>query len=278
MKNFLKLLNFELNRFMKLFIILLITIAVIQIAGTIILASSYMKRANNAVIQGGMTQHEFIEMYSTFSMMDVIHSLWFMGPIAIGVTALLFYVFFIWYRDWFARNTFIYRLLMLPTSRMNIFFSKATTIMLTVLALVAYQIILLNIEMTITKWIVPKVYRQDLRIVDLVAGSEYLSIVLPRGLAEFVIAYGLGLGFIVVIFTVILFERSYRLKGIIIGLLYAFIAFVLFGLPISLQILLFGNIYLYPMEVLIVQIVMWAIIVGVSLIISRYLLKNKVTV
>jgi len=278
MKNFLKLLNFELNRFMKLFIILLITIAVIQIAGTIILASSYMKRANNAVIQGGMTQHEFIEMYSTFSMMDVIHSLWFMGPIAIGVAALLFYVFFIWYRDWFARNTFIYRLLMLPTSRMNIFFSKATTIMLTVLALVAYQIILLNIEMTITKWIVPKVYRQDLRIVDLVAGSEYLSIVLPRGLAEFVIAYGLGLGFIVVIFTVILFERSYRLKGIIIGLLYAFIAFVLFGLPISLQILLFGNIYLYPMEVLIVQIVMWAIIVGVSLIISRYLLKNKVTV
>lgn len=150
--------------------------------------------------------------------------------------------------------------------------------MLTVLALVAYQIILLNIEMTITKWIVPKVYRQDFRIVDLVAGSEYLSIVLPRGLAEFVIAYGLGLGFIVVIFTVILFERSYRLKGIIIGLLYAFIAFVLFGLPISLQILLFGNIYLYPMEVLIVQIVMWAIIVGVSLIISRYLLKNKVTV
>lgn len=278
MKNFLKLLNFELNRFMKLFIILLITIAVIQIAGTIILASSYMKRANNAVIQGGMTQHEFIEMYSTFSMMDVIHSLWFMGPIAIGVAALLFYVFFIWYRDWFARNTFIYRLLMLPTSRMNIFFSKATTIMLTVLALVAYQIILLNIEMTITKWIVPKVYRQDFRIVDLVAGSEYLSIVLPRGLAEFVIAYGLGLGFIVVIFTVILFERSYRLKGIIIGLLYAFIAFVLFGLPISLQILLFGNIYLYPMEVLIVQIVMWAIIVGVSLIISRYLLKNKVTV
>src|SRR5690606_16459870 len=138
-----------------------------------------------------------------FSMMDVIHSLWFMGPIAIGVAALLFYVFFIWYRDWFARNTFIYRLLMLPTSRMNIFFSKATTIMLTVLALVAYQIILLNIEMTITKWIVPKVYRQDLRIVDLVAGSEYLSIVLPRGLAEFVIAYGLGLGFIVVIFTVI---------------------------------------------------------------------------
>ncbi|MEI3612111.1 hypothetical protein [Pseudogracilibacillus sp. SO30301A] len=276
MKNFFKLLNFELNRFMKLFIILLVTIAVIQIIGTIILARSYMMQANQAVLQGGMSQQEFIDMYSPFSMIHVIYSLWFMGPIAIGVAALMFYVFFIWYRDWFARNTFIYRLLMLPTSRMNIFFSKATTIMLTVLAMVAYQVILLNIEKTIVKWLVPKVYRQDLRVVDLTVGSEYLSKVLPQGIVEFLIAYGLGLGFIVVIFTVILFERSYRIKGIIFGLLYAFIAFVLFVLPLSLQ--LFGCIYLYPMETLIVQIVMWIIIVGASLILSRYLLKNKVTV
>lgn len=278
MKNFFKLLNFELNRFMKLFIILLVTIAVIQIIGTIILARSYMMQANKAVLQGGMSQHEFIDMYSTFSMMDVIYSLWFMGPIAIGVAALMFYVFFIWYRDWFARNTFIYRLLMLPTSRMNIFFSKATTIMLTVLALVAYQVVLLNIEKTIVKWLVPKVYRQDLGVVDLVAASKHLSIVLPQGLVEFLIAYGLGLGFIVVIFTVILFERSYRIKGLIFGLLYAVIAFVLFALPISLQLLLYGYIYLYPTEIFIVQIVMWIIIVGASLILSRYLLKNKVTV
>lgn len=278
MKAFLNLLNFEMNRFMKLYTVLLITIAVIQIVGTIVVARSYMMRANNAVFQTGMTQHEFIEMYSTFSMIDVLHTLWFMGPIAIGVVALLFYIFFIWYRDWFARNTFIYRLLMLPTSRMNIFFTKASTIMLTVLGLVASQLILLFVEATIIKWIVPKVYREDLRIVDLVAGSEYLSIILPQGVPEFLIAYGLGFGFVVVVFTVILFERSYRIKGIIIGLLYAFIAFVLFGLPISLQILFFGNIYLYPMEILTVQIVMWVIIVGTSLIISRYLLKNKVTV
>ena len=278
MKAFLNLLNFEMNRFMKLYTVLLITIAVIQIVGTIVVARSYMMRANNAVFQTGMTQHEFIEMYSTFSMIDVLHTLWFMGPIAIGVVALLFYIFFIWYRDWFARNTFIYRLLMLPTSRMNIFFTKASTIMLTVLGLVAFQLILLFVEATIIKWIVPKVYREDLRIVDLIAGSEYLSIILPQGVPEFLIAYGLGFGFVVVVFTVILFERSYRIKGIIIGLLYAFIAFVLFGLPISLQILFFGNIYLYPMEILTVQIVMWVIIVGTSLIISRYLLKNKVTV
>src|SRR5690625_1181004 len=246
MKNFFNLLNFEMNRFMKLYIVLLITVAVIQIVGTVITARSYIMQANNAVLNGGMTQHEFIKMYSTFGMIDIIHSLWFVGTIAIGVAALLFYVFFIWYRDWFARNTFIYRLLMLPTSRMNIFFTKAMTIMLTVLGLVAFQLILLNIESMIVKWIVPKVYRDDIKIVDLVAGSEYLSIILPQGLMEFLIAYGLGLALVVVIFTTILFERSFRLKGIIIGIIYAFITLLLFALPLLLQLLIHGDLYLYP--------------------------------
>src|SRR5690625_1417433 len=93
-----------------------------------------------------MTELEFIEMYTTFSMMDVAHSLWIMVTIAIGVAAILFYIFFIWYRDWFARNTFIYRLRMLPTSRMNIFFTKVATIMLTVFGLVAFQLLLLNVD------------------------------------------------------------------------------------------------------------------------------------
>src|SRR5699024_1594992 len=184
-----------LNRFIKLYLVLLITIAVIQIAGTIIIARSYMIQANNAVVQGGMNQHGFIEAFSKFSMFDVIQSFWFVGPIAIGVGALLFYMFLIWYRDWFAKNTFIYRLLMLPISRMNIYFTKALAIMMTVLGLVAFQLILLNIETMIVEMAVPKVYREDISIVELVAGSDYLSIVLPQNLIEFFIAYGLGFAF-----------------------------------------------------------------------------------
>src|SRR5699024_9563155 len=98
MKKYLNLLNFELNRFMKLYIVLLLAIFVIQIIGTIVSANSYMMQANIAVFQGGVTQQEFIEMYSAFSMMDIVHSIWFMGSISIGVAALLFYLFFIWYR------------------------------------------------------------------------------------------------------------------------------------------------------------------------------------
>lgn len=278
MKNFIKLVNFELNRFMKLYVVLFIIIFVIQLSGTIFAAMNYMRSANNAVIQGGMSQLEFIETYSTFGMVDVTYSMMFLAPIAVGVAALLFYLFFIWYRDWFAKNTFIYRLLMLPTSRMNIFLSKATVIMLSVLGLVAYQIILLNVYSHVIKWIVPKVYRIDYSVGEIVHSFEYLSIIIPQGFVEFIIAYGLGFSFVVVMFTVILFERSFRLKGIVIGVLYTILVGFTFALPVIIQFIIIGKVILYPGELFAVQIAIWLFIVVGSLFVSRYLLKNKVTV
>lgn len=278
MKNFFKLLNFELNRFMKLYVVLLITIFVIQIIGTIIVAKGYMRQANQAVFQGGMSQLEFVKNYSAFSMSDVLYSFLFVGPIAVGAAALIFYLFFIWYRDWFARNTFIYRLFMLPTTRMNIFFSKATTIMLTVLGLVAYQIILLIVHSNIVKWIVPKVYRVDLTVTEVISSIEFFSVIIPTSVAEFTVAYGLGFSVVVVMFTAILLERSFRLKGIILGIVYIFVSGFIFLLPFIIQFGILGKAYLYPGEMFIVQVVMWVIIVTISLIVSRYLLKNKVTV
>ncbi len=278
MKNFFKLLNFELNRFSKLYIVLLSTIGLIQLIVTIIIARSYLTRANNAVLKGGMTQQEFIEMYDKFSMLHILHDIFYAGTLAIGVAAILFYIFFIWYRDWFAKNTFVYRLLTLPTSRMNLFFSKVATIMLSVLGLVTFQLVMLNLEKTIMKWIIPKVYRDDFGVADLVTGSEYLRIILPQGFAEFIMHYGLGLGLIIVVFTAILFERSFRIKGIVLGVIYAFVAVMIFVLPIIIQSMMYERFYLYPSELLILEGVIWVVIVVGSIFLSRYLLKNKVTV
>lgn len=278
MINFLKLLNFELHRFIKLYTGLLVFVAVFQIAGTIVIAKSYMNRANRAIKEGGFTQSEFIMDYDKFGMEYVLYSLWFIGPIAIGVVAILFYLFFIWYRDWFAKNTFIYRLLTLPTSRMNVYVAKVSTIMLTVLGLVAYQLILLKVEIHVMKWIVPKAYRYDNSIPELIANSQFLPIILPKGFAEFLIAYGIGLLFVIVLFTMILFERSYRWKGIIIGIMYAVFSILLFTAPISFQYVVLQRFYLYPSELVIVQVVMWFIVVGCSLVLSRYLLNHKVSV
>ena len=93
-----------------------------------------------------MPKDEFIEHYGKMSFLNFSQSAWFLGPIAVCGVTLIIYVFFIWYRDWFGKNTFSYRLLMLPTARINVYLAKATTILLYVLGLVALQLLLLPIE------------------------------------------------------------------------------------------------------------------------------------
>lgn len=278
MNSFFKLLNFELNRFMKLYIALLITIAVIQLIGTFVAAQKYMILVNDSFIKGGMNEKAFIEMYSTFSLIDNAYSLWVLGPLAIGIALLIIYIFFIWYRDWFAKNTFIYRLLMLPISRMNVFFAKAVTIMLTMLGLIGMQIVLLYLEEKMVKWIVPKVFRVDLTVPEVISGVYQLSMILPESFMEFLVTYSLVFAFIVVMFTAILFERSFKFKGIAIGILYIFCSISLFILPVIVQFLLFGNLYLYPDELFFVEFFIWMVVVACSLLVSRYLLNRKVTV
>ena len=89
--------------------------------------------------------------HGTMSFLNISKSVWFMGPIIVCGVTLIIYVFFIWYRDWLGKNTFSYRLLMLPTARINVYLAKATTILLYVLGLVALQLLLLPIEGTSIK-------------------------------------------------------------------------------------------------------------------------------
>lgn len=278
MKNYFKLLNFEINRFIKLYIALMITIAFIQITGTIVESLKYMSIVKSNVIKYGMSEREFLETHYEFNFIEIVYSLWIFGPIAIGVAILLLYVFFIWYRDWFSKSMFIYRLLMLPTSRMNIFFAKVTTIMLTVLGLIGFQIVLFMIELQIIKWIVPKVFRIDVTIPEITSGIYHLSIIFPEDFTEFIINYGLGFAFVVVTFTAILFERSYKLKGLLIGIVYVLFMMNLFILPFIIQLVIFGSLYLYADEMLFIETVIWLLVIGSSFLISRYLLNNKVTV
>lgn len=278
MKNFLKLLNFELNRFSKLYFLLLAVIFTIQLGSVLFQVFSYMTLVKAETKSGRMTPEQFLYEYYPFSLVDVIMTRGFLIPIVVGVVGLIFYVFFIWYRDWFARNTFIYRLLMLPTSRMNIFYAKLTTIMLTVLTTVALQLIFLAIYKQIVEWFVPVVYREDLTVTLVAATSHYLTTIIPSSVGMFIVAYGLGLAAVIVIFTAILFERSFQLLGIVYGLIYVAFTFGLFIMPFMIQFIIFDTLYLYADEMF---YLMTAIVIGIiviSLFVSRYLLNKKVTV
>src|SRR3954469_20701758 len=164
MNRYLKLVHFEWSRFFKIYLVLIGITVLFQIIAVITEAKTYLNRANDQIYKELIPKAQFIEDYGTFSFFEVTNSVWFLGPIALCIAALIIYVFFIWYRDWLGKNTFSYRLLMLPTARINVYLAKATTILLYVLGLVALQLLLLPIEVQVLKWMVPSEFRSDLSI------------------------------------------------------------------------------------------------------------------
>lgn len=276
MNRYLKLVNFEFNRFFKLYIVLVIATIIMQIFVVIMESRRYMQEAKNVIYVEMMSKADFIKNYEAFTMQRVVQSNWFYWSIALCVVVLLIYVFFIWYRDWLGKNSFIYRLLMLPTARLNLYFAKATAILIFVFGLVALQLLLFLIEMQIMKWIVPAEFRVDLPIKEY-TDFNYLSVILPGSLIDFLLFYGMGIVAVCVTFTAILFERCYRLKGIIFGISYGLVSVGFFLMPRLIDTFVL-NYYFFPVELFVMEVIAGIIVLIGAVWIGNYLLKYKIRV
>lgn len=277
MKNYLKLVNFEFNRVAKLFAVLLSFTFIVQVIGVIVESKSYLNMADKKIYEELMPKAQFLESFGQMSFLQIIRSVWFLGPIAICIAGVGFYIFLIWYRDWLGKNTFIYRLLMLPTTRLNIFYAKITTILIMTFGLVAFQLLLLPVEILVMKTMVPEEFRRDMGVGELLTNMPELSIILPGSFVELILYYGTGLLVVSVIFTAILMERSFRWKGIFAGLIYIAIASVIFILPLLLQQFVLNG-FFYSVELLVLEIITGLIILAASIWMSRFLLTKKITV
>ncbi|MBG9455804.1 hypothetical protein ABE61_17555 [Lysinibacillus sphaericus] len=275
MKNYLKLLNFEVNRFFKLYLTLIGLIIVSQFIGAVVVSKGYMNDVDQVIYKNQLSMSQYTEDYGLFSFDQFVGSEWFLLPIFFSIAVLMIYVFFIWYRDWFGKNTFIYRLLMLPTERITIYFSKLTTIMLFVLGLVALQMVLISIEMQIVNSIIPTDLQSHFSIYDF-DSLEMLDWLYPNTLTEFFLIYGVGLIFVAVLFTAILIERSYGLKGIFIAIVYGMLSFGVFIAPLLVNRLING--YFYSLEVFLMELVISIIVLVSAIWIANHLLKYKIRV
>ncbi|MFW5441486.1 hypothetical protein ACN7OV_03740 [Aerococcus urinaeequi] len=277
MKNYLKLTNFEFNRFSKLYLSLILVTVLSQLTGVFVTARKYTGQLNKLLYENHMTEAAALEELGPLSMAHVMRSMWVIGPVALCIAALVLYSFFIWYYDWMGKNTFAYRLLMLPVERISLFFSKLTVIFSSVLGLVGLQIILLAAESQMLKWLVPATFRTDYTLSQITSSSDFLMILIPSDFIGFVLQYGAGLMVLIVLFSAILMERSFRFKGLALGIAYCILSgFVLF-LPIFIEIRN-NKRFLYPSESLLLTILLGILISGVSIFISNYLLNKKVTV
>jgi len=275
MKNYLKLLNFEVNRFFKLYLTLIGLIIVSQFIGAIVESKVYMDRTDQEMYKNQLSMSQYIERHGVFSFNYVFESEWFLLPIFFSIAMLMIYVFFIWYRDWFGKNTFIYRLLMLPTERITIYFAKLTTIMFLVLGLVTLQILLIPIEIQIVNSIIPTDFQSNFSFYHF-SSFEIWGWMYPNTFTEFILIYGVGLIFVAVLFTAILIERSYGLKGILFAIVYGMVSFGVFFAPILLNE--FSSGYFYSLEIFLMLLVMSFIVLGSAIWIANHLLKYKIRV
>ena len=277
MKNYLKLVNFEFNRVAKLFAVLLSLTFIVQVIGVIVQSKSYLNTADEKIFEELVPKAQFLETFGQMSFLQIVRSVWFLGPIAMCIAGVGFYIFLIWYRDWLGKNTFIYRLLMLPTTRLNVFYAKITTILIMTFGLVAFQLILLPVEILVMKTMIPDDFRRDMGVSEVLASMPELSMIIPSSFVELLLFYGAGLLVVSVIFTAILMERSFRWKGIISGLMYIALAAMIFISPLLLQEFVLNG-FFYPIELLALVIITGLIVLAASIWMSRFLLTKKITV
>ncbi|MGZ9819844.1 hypothetical protein ACXM0N_28700 [Peribacillus simplex] len=277
MTRYLKLVNFEINRFSKIYLSLLLITLVSQFAGVIIVTKSLLNDARKIMLEEKLSDAAYITNYGGIDFTHIANTLWFQGPIALSAVALIFYIFLIWYRDWFGKNTFIYRLLMLPTSRVSIYLSKAMAIFLMVLGLIAWQIIILPMENALFNSYVSESHlNMEMSSTAIIKFNGVLNLVIPTTFTQFLLSYGAGLMVLSILFTAIMFERSFRIKGIILGLVYCGIAAALFLTPVF--VMASDVFHFYPGELVGTLIALGIIVTGLSIWLGSWLLKNRVTV
>lgn len=274
MKNYLKLVHFEIKRFWKLYAVLAALIALGQLAIVFFSAREYVSNFRTEVIVA-TPDGSGSGNISSFTLTNIIDSPIFLLTIMLGVSVLVIYMFFIWYRDWFGKNTFAYRLLMMPTNRMNIFYAKGTSIFLLIFGLVAMQALLVIMEQGIIDLIVPQDYIVNLGIVKMV-DSSMLGILLPGTMGRFFVNYGLGLVALITVFSAILLERSYRMRGVILAIIYCLASGFISFLPLIVQS--YSRNYFYEKELLLMEIGSCLIVLIMGLLLSRYLINRKITV
>lgn len=272
--NYIKLVNFEVKRFMKVFVALVVFVSVVQIIAAVTSAWSYKDRTETIMSQEKLLMHDYVLEYGNYSMPHYLNGDLVLLSIAFAAALLIIYVFFIWYRDWLGKSSFIYRLLMLPTERRHVYFAKLTTILLFIFVLLGVQVLLIEVAELIIQSILPaELYATQGR--EFTYSNEFLAILFPQSILGFLLSYGIGTALVATLFTGILLERSFHLKGAILAGIYITLSQALLFTPILIDM---NTNYFYMSEILTMFVVAALIVFVIAVFLANYLLKRKIQV
>ena len=266
------LLSFEMNRFLKFLIPTLLITAAVQLFVTVSESLSYNGNLEKMIAEG-----ESIDRVPLFSLQDVTGNGLYEMSIMLIILVFMFYSFFTWYREWLGKNTFIYRLLMLPTNRTHLLLTKSLVFLISGLLAFVFQFGLYFIELKIAEWLVTSSHYTALSVHNVQPMYGLVQYFLfPTSIIEFISTYSFAFGALISLFAGIIIERSFGLKGLIIGAAYFIGFFVLYGM---LSSFLYGaSLTLRPSQEKIILMLYQFLMVGIGTVISSLLLKNKIKV
>lgn len=267
MKNYLKWVDFELKRFWKIYAVMLGLVVIGEAAVTILNSNNVRGQVEDALKYGTS-----IEQMSLLGL--TTNSFFFNMPILLCVAILLIYIFATWYREWFGKNTFIVQILLVPFNRMVVYYAKLTVLLLFIGGCIVTQLAMYPFLNALYQSIVPEAARMDGTLLSWIGGSSSILILVPVKFMDFVLLYGVGIAFVLVLFTAIMLERSFRIKGIFLSVIYSILSFMLLLTPLIID----DKVRLYPNEMLISLLVAATLVSIISLVVSTYLLNKKVWV
>ena len=191
--------------------------------------------------------------------------------VAFSVLLCLLYSLVIWYRDYFSKSKTIATLLMLPQKRFNIYIAKLITVTSMIFGVISVQFLFWFIDLVIIKAILNVNVDGFTNVFETILANQnrFSNLIFIQPIDFLMIdVFGVILA-VVVIFTGVLMERSYKKIGIILGGGYIFASIILY-------ICLTAQYAQYVDILLKVQIAYYIVIFVISILISRTLLNKRI--
>ena len=274
MNKILTLYNIEFKRIYKLYFLLIGTLLIANLAGVMKTLYDSVKRISlennlpmNIDILKTNLGYSFVNEFTK-------NDIYVYGSMALGVAILfcLLYATIIWYRDYYSKSKTIYTLLSLPQPKFNIYLAKLIMVLVMIYGVIACQFLFWYMDLNIIKIFAgisspnfANVYSNMMQPVNQInVVSPYLLDFLMIDLFGIILA-------VVVIFTGVLIERSFKKVGVLLGVGYILITIIGYVFIIGLDSGILGNLLLN-------HIMYYILLLMVSILISYRLINKRVCV
>ncbi|WP_214715492.1 hypothetical protein [Exiguobacterium sp. s151] len=267
--NLLKLLGWEVERATKPYLILITLLVVAQFAwlGFFLWSETNMYEE---IRRTGTPDYVL-----TFA--NYLGGTPFILSIGVAVAAMLLYSFWIWYRDFQGRCTFMMRLLMMPQQRMLVFGAKLATMILMVLGLLSVQWIALKLQyIAFTGWFDSQMIPVGGSFEQAIRFDGALSPMYPASFVNFLIHQVLIVLVILFIFAFVLIERSLWQRTLWSPIIAILMLGALIAVPVTAFFFLESRLFMDEMMVVVgLGLMGW---MSVTVWLSRLYLTKKLSV